>query len=212
VPDIHYKIGYPGKSAYNAVVSAAIYLSKFTWVDSSKMGIQGHSFGGFETCYIVTHTKKFTAACAASPMTNFVSAYGSVIASGISRQKQYEYGRDRIGKNLWEGKKLYIENSPVLNAETVKTPLLIMANDQDGDVPWQQGIEFFTALRRLGKKAWMLQYQGQDHILLDEKAKLDYTIRLKQFFDHYLMGKAAPQWMGSANSVGKLMSTEQISY
>jgi dipeptidyl aminopeptidase/acylaminoacyl peptidase len=201
VPDIHYTLGYPGKSANNFVVAAAQHLAKYRWVDKTKMALHGHSFGGFETCYIVTHTNLFAAACASSPMTDFVSAYGSIIyghpsnEGGISRQKAYEVDRDRIGKNLWEGQHFYIENSPVLKANRITTPLVIMANDGDGDVPWDQGIEMFTALRRLGKRAWMLQYQNEGHLIVDDETSRDFTIRIKQFFDHYLKDSAAPRWM-----------------
>jgi dienelactone hydrolase len=195
VPDIHYKIGQPGRSAYNAIVSVAKYFSSFSWIDTARMALHGHSFGGFETCYIIAHCQKFAAACASAPMTNFISAYGSIIRDGISRQKQYEYGRDRIGTNLWSGQNLYIENSPVLKADKVNTPLLMMANDKDDDVPWQQGLEFFTGLRRLGKRTWMLQYVNQGHMVLTEKKALDFTIRVKQFFDHYLKDSACPRWM-----------------
>lgn len=194
-PDIHYKIGHPGKSAYNSIVSSASYLMKFSWVDSKRMGIHGHSFGGFETNYLVTHTNMFAAAVSAAGMSDFVSIYGSIIGGGISRQRQYELHRDRIGKTLWQNKDLYLENSPVLRADMVTTPLLMMNNRDDKDVPFSQGIEFFTALRRLGKKAWMLQYEGEDHVLESHRAVKDYTIRMQQFFDHYLKGKAAPKWM-----------------
>ncbi|MES2107954.1 MAG: prolyl oligopeptidase family serine peptidase [Bacteroidota bacterium] len=194
-PDIHYQVGYPGKSAFNTIMGAANYLIKQPWVDSTKMGLQGHSFGGFETLYLITHTGRFAAAMASSPMSDFISAYGSVsIKSGDSRQRQYELYRDRIGGTLWDKPDLYIENSPVLKADQVTTPLLMMANDKDSDVPFQQGVEFFTAMRRLRKKAWMIQYDGADHWAFGENAK-DFTIRVKQFFDYYLKGAPPPHWM-----------------
>ena len=194
-PDIHYTIGYPGRSAYNAVVSAADYVSKLPFVDAKRMGLQGHSFGGFETNYIITHTDLFAAAVSASGMSDFVSIYGSIIGDGTSRQRQYELYRDRIGATLWDRPDLYIENSPVLRADKIRTPLLMMADANDGDVPWQQGIELFTALRRLGKKAWMLQYDGEGHILASPRAQKDFSLRMFQFFNHYLKGVRAPTWM-----------------
>jgi dipeptidyl aminopeptidase/acylaminoacyl peptidase len=131
---------------------------------------------------------------ASSGMSDFISAYGSVIGNGTSRQRQYELYRDRIGATLWERPDLYIENSPVLKADKVTTPLLMMNNKADSDVPFPQGVEMFTALRRLGKKAWMLQYDGEDHMVFDNAAQ-DLTIRMTQFFDHYLKGAPAPRWM-----------------
>jgi dipeptidyl aminopeptidase/acylaminoacyl peptidase len=195
VPDIHYKVGYPGRSAYMSVVSAANYLSRMPFVDASKMGIEGHSFGGFETNYIITHCNLFAAAASSSGMSDFISAYGSIVGEGTSRQGQYELYRDRIGATLWQRPDLYLENSPVLRADKVKTPLLMMANSDDDDVPWQQGVEFFTALRRLEKRVWLLQYDSEGHLLSRPRSTRDLSIRMFQFFNFYLKGSPAPIWM-----------------
>ena len=124
------------------------------------------------------------------------SAFGGIRwGTGDSRQAQYEKGQSRIGRNLWEAPQLYIANSPVFYADRVKTPLLIMHNDEDGAVPWYQGIEMFMALRRLHKPVWMLQYNGEAHNIRARKNRKDITIRLQQFFDHYLKGDPMPEWM-----------------
>lgn len=195
VPDIHYKIGHPGKSAFNCINSAADNLASKPWVDSKRMGIEGHSFGGFETDYVVTHTGRFAAACSASGWANFVEAYNSIRGGGESRQYYYEMFRERMGGTLWDKPTLYIENSPIFRAKEVVTPLLMMNNNEDHDIEFAWGEELFVALRRLQKKVWMLEYEGQGHVLLDGKAQQDYNLRTKQFFDHYLMGAAAPKWM-----------------
>lgn len=196
-PDIHYKVGYPGRSAYNAIVAAAYYLAQFPWVDKRHMGLMGHSFGGFETDYVITHSHLFAAAVSMSGMTDFVSAYGSIIGDGTSRQRQYELYRDRIGATLWQRTDLYLENSPVLKTDQVTTPVLLMANKKDDDVPYEQGFEFFTALRRLSKKAWMLQYDVGGHQVFDPTGhgQKDLTIRMEQFFNYYLKGAPPPRWM-----------------
>ena len=193
-PDIHYKIGYPGESAYNSVVSAADYLSQFKWIDSTKMGISGHSFGSYEVNYLVTHTSKFAAAVSASGISDFISGYGSIFGDGYSRQVLFETSQTRIGASLFEKPELYIASSPVFSAKNVTTPVLLMNNKNDGFVPFEQGVEFFTALRRLGKKAWMLQYDSGGHAIDGKEAK-DFTIRMKQFFDHYLKDVPPPNWM-----------------
>jgi hypothetical protein len=194
-PDIHYKVGYPGRSACNTVLAAADHLAKLPWVDKTHMGLAGHSFGGFETDYIVTHSHRFAVAAATSGMTDFISAYGSIIGDGTSRQGQYELYRDRIGSTLWQRPDLYLENSPVLNADRVTTPILMMANHNDGDVPHEQGFEFFTALRRLEKKAWLLQYDKGDHYATIPVDLKDLSTRLRQFFDYYLKDLPPPKWM-----------------
>lgn len=195
-PNIYYKNGEPGESAYNSVVSAAKYLAKMPWVDSTKMAIQGQSWGGYQVAYLVTRTNMFAAAGAGAPVANMTSAYGGIRwGPGISRQFQYEKTQSRIGATLWQKRDLYIKNSPLFFADKIKTPLLIMHNDKDGAVPWWQGIELFTALRRLEKPSWLLQYNDEDHNLVERRNRKDLSVRLSQFFDHYLKGKPMPRWM-----------------
>jgi len=196
-PNIHYKNGEPGESAYNSVVSAAKHMARFPWIDSTKMAIQGQSWGGYQVAYLVTRTKLFAAASAGAPVANMTSAYGGIRwGSGLNRQFQYERTQTRIGATLWQRPDLYLKNSPLFKADKITTPLLIMHNDADGAVPWYQGIELFTAMRRLNKKVWMLQYNGEDHNLVERRNRKDLSIRLGQFFDHYLKG--APRQNGSA--------------
>ena len=195
-PSIYYTKGEPGESAYNSVVSAAKYLSKFKWVDSTKLALQGHSWGGYQIAYLVTRTNMFVAAEAGAPVANMTSAYSGIRwSTGVSREFQYERGQSRIGYSLWERPDLYIKNSPLFRADKVQTPLLMMHNDADGAVPWYQGIEYFSALKRLGKKAWLIEYNGEDHNLVERKNRKDWAIRMSQFFDHYLKGAPAPKWM-----------------
>ena len=196
VPDIYYVDGHPGRSAYNSIVAGVEMLSENPWVDKAHIGIQGQSWGGYQVAYLVTQTELFAAAGAGAPVSNMTSAYGGIRwESGLIRQFQYERQQSRIGKTLWDGLDLYIENSPLFFADKVNTPLLIMHNDNDGAVPWYQGIEFFVALRRLGKEAYMLQYNGEEHNLVYRRNMHDLTIRLQQFFDHYLKGAPKPVWM-----------------
>ncbi|MBC7874392.1 MAG: S9 family peptidase [Ferruginibacter sp.] len=196
VPDIYYTTGQPGEDAYNSIVSAAKYLSTKVWVDSTKLAIQGQSWGGYQVAYLVTRTNIFAAAGAGAPVANMTSAYGGIRwTSGLNRQFQYEHSQSRLGASLWEKPELYIKNSPLFSANKVTTPLLIMHNDADGSVPWYQGIELFTALRRLGKQVWMLQYNGEDHNLVERRNRKDLSIRLSQYFDHFLKNASAPQWI-----------------
>jgi dipeptidyl aminopeptidase/acylaminoacyl peptidase len=195
-PNIYYKTGEPGQSAYNSVVSAAKYLGKMQWVDSTRMAIQGQSWGGYQVAYLVTRTNIFRAAEAGAPVANMTSAYGGIRwGTGLNRQFQYEKTQSRIGATLWERPDLYIKNSPLFAADKIKTPLLIMHNDADGSVPWYQGIELFTAMRRLGKKVWLLEYNGEDHNLVERKNRKDLSVRLSQFFDYYLKDARPANWI-----------------
>ena len=196
VPDIVYEIGYPGKSAYNCIMSGVEAIEKLPYVDSSNLGIQGQSWGGYQTAYLITKTNKFKAAMAGAPVSNMISAYGGIRwESGKNRAFQYEKTQSRIGKTLWEDLDLYIENSPLFGVPQIETPLLIMHNESDGAVPKEQGIEFYIALRRFQKPSWLLMYKGEAHNLRSQKNRKDLSIRMSQFFDHYLKGDNPPSWM-----------------
>lgn len=197
-PDIYYTLGKTGESAYNYIASAATMLEKKPWIDATRMGIQGHSFGGYEVNYVVTRTGMFAAAASAAGVSDLISLSGTLGNDGQEGQYAVEKAQSRMKVSLWDDKAGYIQNSPVFAANKVMTPLLIMHNKTDMQVPWGQGVEFFTALRHLGKKSWMLQYDqpGNGHGIYNNViGQLDYTIRLQQFFDHYLKGAPAPKWM-----------------
>lgn len=197
-PDIEFTIGNTGQSIFNSVISSATYLSRFPYVDSRRLALNGHSFGGYETNYLVSHSKLFAAAVTASGVTDLVSSYlglaGGAIFKEVSRQNGYEIGQGRLGATLWQKPDLYIQNSPIIKADRIVSPLLIMHNKSDGLVPWSQAVELFTALRRLGKRAWMLQYDNSGHAVVKNDAK-DYTIRVEQFYNHYLRNAPVPIWM-----------------
>lgn len=196
IPDITYRIGEPGKSATEIVVNGTKALIKLGFVDKDRIGLQGQSWGGYQTAYIITQTDMFRAAMAGAPVSNMTSAYGGIRwESGMNRIFQYEQGQSRIGGTLWDKLNKYIENSPLFFANRVKTPLLIMANDNDGAVPYQEGIQYFVALRRLNKPVWLLNYNGDAHNLLKWPNRVDLSIRMSQFFDHFLKDAPAPVWM-----------------
>lgn len=195
-PDISFEIGHPAKSAVEFINSGVDYLKRNDWVDGTKIGIQGQSWGGYQVSVLVTQTNMYAAAWAGAPVANMTSAYGGIRwGAGMSRQFQYEKGQSRIGGTLWDNTDLYIENSPLFHLPNVQTPIVIMSNDRDGAVPWYQGIELFSGLKRLGKKAWLLNYNGDDHNLVKRSNRKDIQIRQKQFFDYYLKGDKAPVWM-----------------
>lgn len=196
VPDIWYTNGHPGKSAYDYIVSGTRALIKKGFIDSTRIGLQGQSWGGYQTAYLITQTNLYKAAWAGAPVGNMFSAYGGIRwESGLNRQFQYEHQQSRIGATIWEKPNLYIENSPIFHLPKVKTPLVIMANDADGAVPWYQGIELFTAMRRLNKPVWMLNYNGEAHNLMERKNRKDIQVKEQQFFDWLLKDALAPKWI-----------------
>jgi dipeptidyl aminopeptidase/acylaminoacyl peptidase len=195
-PDIVYTTGYPGQSALKCVLPAVQAVVNRGVVDEKAIGIQGHSWGGYQIAYMVTQTNRFRAVEAGAPVADMISAYDGIRwGTGITRQFQYERTQSRIGGSIWQYPTRFIENSPIFWADRVQTPVLILQNDGDTAVPWYQGIEFFLALRRLGKEVYLFNYNGQPHGLQNRADQKDYTIRMQQYFDHYLKGAPAPDWM-----------------
>jgi dipeptidyl aminopeptidase/acylaminoacyl peptidase len=194
-PDIVYTIGNPGESALKCVLPAVQEVVDRGFVDESAIGIQGHSWGGYQIAYLLTRTRRFRAAEAGAPVGNMTSAYSGIRwGSGLPRQFQYEKTQSRIARPLVEAPHKYLENSPVFHADRVTTPLLILHNDQDDAVPWYQGIELYLALRR-GKEVYLFNYNGEFHGLRRRHNQKDFTVRMQQFFDHFLKGESKPEWM-----------------
>ncbi len=195
-PDIVYTVGYPGQSALKCVLPGVQAVVDRGFVDENAIGIQGHSWGGYQIAYMVTQTNRFRAVEAGAPVANMSSAYNGIRwGPGLPRQFQYERTQSRIGGSLWQYPMRYIENSPVFMADRVKTPVMILHNDADDAVPWYQGIEYYLALRRLGKEVYLFNYNGEPHHLLKRANQKDFTVRLQQYFDHYLKGAPKPSWM-----------------
>ncbi|WP_142686589.1 alpha/beta hydrolase family protein [Chitinophaga polysaccharea] len=209
-PDINYKIGDPMEGAYNSIISAVKYLSELPYVDIKRIGIQGSSWGAIQTNYLVTHTDVFAAACSASGLSDWISGYGSLMADGISAQEMYEKGQLRIGATLWEKREIYIKNSSVLNADKITTPLLMMHTRNDELCSFGNALELFMALHRLKRRSWLLEYKG-NHTLFGEEAK-DFSMRMKEFFDHYLMDKPMPGWMSQSVSGRNQLPNCKIEY
>jgi dipeptidyl aminopeptidase/acylaminoacyl peptidase len=196
MPDIIYKINDPGMSAVWCVLPAIKAAIATGIVDENKIGIHGHSWGGYQTAFLITQTDIFKAAVAGAPLTNLISMYSSIYwNTGFANQPIFESSQGRFTGGYWENFEAYVRNSPVFFAKNVKTPLLILHNDKDGAVDWNQGIEYFNTLRRLRKPVIMLQYKGENHSFRKPANQKDYTIRMLEFFDHYLLGKPAPKWL-----------------
>jgi dienelactone hydrolase len=196
VPDIAYRVGHPGESALQCLEPGVDSIVKRGFVDPERIGIAGHSWAAYQIAYVLTRTHRFRAAEAGAAVANMTSAYGGIrLESGIVREFQYEKGQSRIGATPWDRPDLYLENSALFHVENVQTPYLTIANELDGAVPQLQGIEFFTALRRLGKEAYLFSFDGEDHNLRGREQQKYWTVHLDEFFDHFLLGKPTPAWM-----------------
>ena len=194
-PDIHYTIGDPGAGIYDYVVSAAAMMKRFRWVDAKRLGIAGHSWGGSEVNFLVGSTGVFAAALSASGVADNVSDFAAQGLTPTAGPEPVKAGQNRMGRPIWEIPEAYIKNSPIFSADRVVTPLLLLSNLKDSNVPWEQGLEMFSVLRNLNKKVWMLQYRNGTHTLLDDNDAKDYTGRITEFFDYLLKGSSEPVWM-----------------
>lgn len=198
LPDIRFEVGRPGASAAKCLLPGVQRIVDLGVADPDAIALHGHSWSGYQTAQVITLTDRFACAVAGAPVSNMTSAYGGIrYGSGLSRQFQYEMSQSRIGASLWERRDLYIENSPVFFADRIRTPLLIEFGDEDEAVPWTQGIELYMAMRRLDKPCVMLQYHGEPHHLKKYANKVDYSMRMKAFIDHYCKGSPAPEWWAS---------------
>ena len=196
LPDVRFEIGRPGFSATKCIIPGVQKLVDLGIVDPNALGLHGHSWSGYQTAFMITQTDLFAAAVAGAPVSNMTSAYSGIRwQTGLARQFQYERSQSRLGGSLWEARDHYIDNSPVFFADQIETPLLIMHGDDDGAVPWYQSIELYLAMRRLEKEAIFLQYRGEPHHLQKYPNKLDYAIKMKEYFDHYLKGLPAADWI-----------------
>jgi dipeptidyl aminopeptidase/acylaminoacyl peptidase len=194
-PDITYKLNDPGMSAVWCVVPAVKAAIATGIVDPKRIGLMGHSWGGYETAFLITQTDMFAAAVASAPITDMISMYSLIYkATGASNGAIAESNQGRLTSGPWDNLEVFVRNSPVLFAKNVKTPLVILHNDKDGAVDFTQGVEFFNALRRLQKPVVMLEYVGETHGLAKRVNGKDFMIRVQEFFDHYLMGKPMPTW------------------
>ena len=195
-PDIRYVDGYPGESCYNCLMPGITMMIAKGYIDEKGIGAQGHSWGGYQVAYLATRTNLFSAIESGVPVVNMFSAYGGIRwGSGMARSFQYEHTQSRLGATPWSSPLRYLENSPLFTMDKVQTPILIMHNDADGHVPWYQGIEYFVAMKRLGKPCWLLNYTGEPHWPMHMANRIDFQRRMFQFFNHYLKNQKMPKWM-----------------
>ncbi len=198
MPDIVYKLDDPGMSAVWCVIPGVKAAIKTGVIDETKIGIQGHSWGGYQTCFLVTQTSMFKAAAAGAALTNMISMYDLIYwNSGSGNMSIFEASQGRFKGAPWENWDSYLRNSPVYHVKNVTTPLLMLHNDKDGAVDFTQGIEFYNALRRLKKPVVLIQYKGENHGLAKIENRKDYAVRMMEFFDYHLKGAPAPAWLQS---------------
>jgi dienelactone hydrolase len=210
-PDIVYEIGHPGTSALDCVTAAVKKTIDMGYADPKHIGLQGHSWGGYESSFILTQTNIFAAIVTGAPLTDLISMYGELYKStGAWNGGILETSQGRMGANVtpWNAKELYESESPLFNVTKITTPFMILQGTADGAVDWDQGLEFYNAARRTGKQVIFLSYPDEPHHLAKTENQKDFQVRMKQFFDHYLKGTPEPEWM--ANGLPQVRKGEPI--
>lgn len=196
MPDIKYYEGQPGWNALDCVTSAVKKVIELGYADPDHIGMQGHSWGGYQSSFIITQTDMFACTVTGAPVTNLTSMYNILYKnSGTNNQGIFESGQVRMGKGMFDDFQNYVDQSPVHNAAGITTPFMILHGTVDGAVDWNQGLEFYNAARRLGKKVILLSYPDENHHLANKNNQIDFQIRMKQYFDHYLKDVPAPEWL-----------------
>jgi dipeptidyl aminopeptidase/acylaminoacyl peptidase len=195
-PDIVYTWGKPGSSALDDVTSAVKKVIELGYADPAHIGAQGHSWGGYESSYIVTQTDMFAATVTGAPLTNLESMHNILYKqTGGGNAPLIQWGQGRMGTVPWEDLANYADQSAVHHVKNIKTPFMILHGTADGAVDWNQGLEFYVAARRAGKQVILLSYPDEPHHLAKKENQKDFQVRMKQYFDHYLKGTPAPKWM-----------------
>ena len=208
-PDIVYKINDPGMSAVWSVIPAVKAAIATGMIDEQNVGLWGHSWGGYQTAFLVTQTNIFKSAIAGAALTDMVSMYSSIYwNTGGSNQAIFESSQGRFKGNFIDNYDAYIRNSPVFHADKVKTPLMLLHNDKDGAVDFNQGVIYFNTLRQLQKDVIMLEYVGENHGVSRPVNQRDYARRMSEYFDHYLKGDTAPEWL--KNGIPRLQITDHL--
>jgi dipeptidyl aminopeptidase/acylaminoacyl peptidase len=198
MPDIVYTVGTPGSNALDCVSAAVHKVIDLGYADPDRIGLQGHSWGGYQSSFIVTQTDLFACVVTGAPLTNLPSMYNILYKrTGNTNQGIIETSQGRFGKDVYPMKDLdlYVSQSPMHHAAKITTPFMILHGIEDGAVDWNQGLEFYTSARRLGKEVILLSYPGEPHHLRKEENQKDFLLRMKQYFDHYCKGTPAPDWM-----------------
>jgi dipeptidyl aminopeptidase/acylaminoacyl peptidase len=196
MPDVVYTVGTPGSNAMDCVGAAVNKVIDLGYADPEHIGIQGHSWGGYQTSFLVTQTDMFACVVTGAPPTNLITFYNTLYkSSGRNQHGIMETGQVRMGVSPWQDMELWRSQSPIHQAEKITTPFMILHGTEDGSVDWMEGLAYYNAARRLGKEVILLSYPGEGHHLSKKENQIDFQKRMKQYFDHYCKGAPAADWM-----------------
>lgn len=197
-PDIVYEVGNPGFSALDCIESAVLAVLQKGSVDALKVGLIGHSFGGYETLFVTSHSKLFATGVAGAGLTDMQAMYLNLgVATARPEAWRFEDFQLRMRAPLFDNQQAYIKNSPITYAKDCSIPLLTWTGAEDDNVPPDQSMWWYMAMRRLEKNHIMLRYPAESHVMSNAIQQRDLTIKIQQWFDYYLKGKNPQPWMSA---------------
>ncbi len=195
-PDVHFNTGTTHDDMLDAVEAATRKVIEMGYADPDRIGLHGHSYSGGGASYIATRSTMFAAIVAGAAPIDLAAEFNILFHGSGQNNHSYDiYGQGRYGTNPFDDFELYRAQSPITHVRTMDTPLLYLHGREDGSVEYLQGMEFYNALRFLGKPIIFTSYPGADHHLSKLENQKDFQTRMEQFYDHYLFGRPAPDWM-----------------
>lgn len=174
-------IGDWGGGDYQDIMAGVDYLIKEGIADEKKLGVEGWSYGGFMTNWIITHTDRFKAAVSGAGMSNLESFYGTTDIQGF--MEYYHKGFP------WSSREIYRRSSPLTSTFKVKTPVLILHGEEDARVPISQSEELYYYLKKSGVTVRFVRYPGEGHGLREPQHQIDRYTRMLDWFNTHILGK-----------------------
>jgi len=195
-PDIHFRVGSSHSDMLESVEAAVQKVIDMGYADPAAVGLSGHSYSGGGGAYIATRSTMFAAVAHGAAPINLVSEFNQLFVGSGQNNHSYDiYGQGRYATNPYDDFDTYWEQSPISGVETMDTPVLYLHGEADPTVNWEQGLEWYNALRFLGKPIIWLSYPDEGHGLRKLQNRVDFQYRLNDFFGHHLKGEPAPTWM-----------------
>lgn len=185
----------PGVDALNCVNNALDAVNNKTSINKQKVGLIGHSFGGYETNFIATHSNRFAAYVSGSGQSDLIWAYHAYNYNFLFPDyKRIETNQHKLG-SFSKRKALYFKNNPIYNVDKVTAPVLLWSGLEDKNVTSDHSMAFYNALKRNRKKVVALFYKGEGHNIFKKEAQFDLTSKIMDWFDYFLKDTKNIEWI-----------------
>lgn len=187
LPDIKYEFGNSAKSALDCVVSAVEKSFDEKSIDKNKVGLIGHSFGGYEATFIATQTDLFSAVVAGAGVTDLVSFYHDFVWSWNDEQSwRMRNQQFRMAGSFYQDKKSYYDNSALYSTANLSTPLFLWTGKKDYNINWYQSVFMYSAMKELEKEGKLIVFENDDHNLMIKENQLLLSSEIHAWFEKYL--------------------------